>query len=109
MRKDLPSAQQAVQCSHASIEAATTFDLGKLPDHPYLVILAAKNEQALNKVTKYLVLNGVKFVHFYESDLDDQLTAIATEPIGEFDERRALFRKYQLLKSPEEVPQAEAA
>lgn len=98
MREDLTPSQQAVQCSHAAIEATNLFNLGNLPDHPHIVLLGAKNESKLHRVTKYLFENKVKFVHFYESDLDHQLTAIATEPIGEFDERRLLFRKYQLLK-----------
>jgi len=90
-----------VQSSHAAIEAAKMFDLGNLPDHPHIVLLAAKNEAKLARVTKYLFQNKVRFVHFYESDLDHQLTAIATEPINEFDDKRSLFRKYQLLKHEE--------
>lgn len=109
MREDLTPSTQAVQSSHAAIEATSLFDLGNLPDHPHIVLLAAKNETKLHRVTKYLVENKVKFVHFYESDLDHQLTAIASEPINEFDERRSLFRKYQLLKHDRGGVQAEAA
>lgn len=108
MREDLSTSQQAVQCSHAAIDSAKHFDLGSLPDHPYLVILAVKNESKLHRVTKHLVEHGIKFVHFYESDLDNQLTAIATQPIAEDSELRAHLRKYQCLKDRREVL-AEAA
>ena len=108
MREDLTTSQQAVQCSHAAITAAKQFDLGNLPDHPYLVILAVKNESKLHRVTKHLVEHGIKFVHFYENDLDNQLTAIATQPIAEDSDLRAHLRKYQCLKDRQEVL-AEAA
>ena len=98
-----------MQSSHAAIEAATTFDFGSLPDHPYLVILAVKNEAKLHRVTKYLVEHGVRFVHFYENDLDNQLTAIATQPIAENSAQRALFRKYQCLKVRDKEVLTEAA
>ena len=97
MRQDLSPSQQAVQSVHAAIEAANSFDLRSLPDHPYVVILAAKNEERLHRVRKYLVDKGVQHAHFYESDIGDELTALATEPIH--GERRELFRKYQLLQS----------
>ena len=106
MREDLTHAQKAVQCSHAAIEAAKTFDLGSLPDHPYLVILAAKDESKLHRVTKHLVEHGIKFVHFYESDYADQLTAIATQPIAEDSDLRAHLRKYQCLKDREVLSEA---
>ena len=99
MREDLTTSQQAVQSVHAAIEAAKAFDLDALSDHPYVVILAAKNEQRLHRVRKYLVENGIKHAHFYESDIGNELTALATEPIC--GDRRELFSKYQLLKGGE--------
>lgn len=56
-----------------------------------------KSEHKLHQVRKYLIENGVRHVHFYESDLDDELTALACEPV--YGERRKLFRKFQLLKA----------
>ena len=99
VRTDLTPSQIAVQSSHAAIEAANTFDLKTLEDHPYLVLLAVKNEAELHRVTKHLVEHGVRFVHFYENDLDGQLTAIASEPI--LGDRRRIFRKFQCLKNRE--------
>lgn len=98
VREDLSPSQICVQSAHACIEATHAFQLGHLPDHPHLVILAAKNETKLHNVRKYLIEHGIRHVHFYESDIGDQLTALATEPIPESSELRQLFRKYQLLK-----------
>ena len=96
VRTDFGLVTSAVQSCHAAIEAAHHFDFKSLPDHPYVVTLSAKNEQRLERVHEYLVDQGVKHVHFYESDLDDEITAIATEPIC--GDRRSLFRKYQLIR-----------
>ena len=97
VREDLSPPQQSVQSIHATIEAIKVFDFDSLPDHPYVVLLAAKNEQRLHRAHEYLVENGVQHACFYESDLGHELTAVATEPICD-GERRKLFLKYQLLK-----------
>lgn len=96
VRQDLSPAQRAVQSIHAAINAATHFRLDSLPDHPHVVLLSAKNESRLHRVQNYLTEHGVRHVTFCESDLDNQLTAVATEPVPD-NERRALFKKYQLL------------
>jgi hypothetical protein len=62
-----------------------------------VIICGVKNEQKLHQVRQYLIEKGVCHAHFYESDLDDELTALATEPVH--GEKRALFRKFQLLRS----------
>ena len=95
VREDLSHPQQIVQSCHAAIEAATHFSLGSLAEHPSVIVLSAKSEQKLHNVRKYLVDNGIKHAHFYEPDIGDELTALATEPL--VGERRDLFKKYQLL------------
>ncbi|CAE7860179.1 unnamed protein product [Symbiodinium microadriaticum] len=95
-REDIPSPQQAVQSCHACIEATKAFDIDRLPDHPSVIILSAKNENKLHRVRKYLIEQGIRHVHFYEPDFEDQLTAVATEPI--WADRRGVFSKYQLLR-----------
>lgn len=97
VREDLSIPQQAVQACHAAIECANHFGLKDLPDHPSVILLAMKNETKLHQARQYLIENGVQHAHFYESDLDDELTAVATEPIT--GNRRNLFRKFQLLKA----------
>jgi len=59
-----------------------------------------KDEAALLKALKKLEDNGIRHTVFREADLDDQATAIATEPV--YGETRRLFRNYQLLQ-PQEV------
>lgn len=99
MRQDISAVQQAVQACHASIEAAKAFSLEDLHEHPSVIILSIKNESKLHEIRNYLIDNGIQHVHFYEPDIDDQLTALATEPI--FGDRRRLFRKFQLLRHKE--------
>ena len=96
VREDLSNPQQAVQSCHACIEAATAFNFESLPDHPSVIICGAKNESKLIQIRNYLSQNGIKFVHFNEADLNDELTALATEPICGL--RRKLLRKFQLIK-----------
>jgi len=93
----LSPSQVAVQSCHAVIEASKAFRLDKLKEHPSVIILSAKNETKLNRVRKYLVEQGICHVHFCEPDIEDQLTAIATEPID--GERRELLSKYQLFNN----------
>lgn len=108
VREDITPPAQAVQSCHACIEATSAFSLEKLQDHPSVIILAAKNEQKLHQIRRYLVENDVQHVHFYdnasvlglandETDFSDQLTALATQPIA--GDKRRLFRKFQLLRA----------
>jgi len=85
---------QATQACHAVIEATKLF---KQPETSlYLVLCSVKDESRLHKATQKLLSNNISFASFYESDLDNQLTAIATEPIcGEI---RKVFKNFQLLK-----------
>lgn len=97
MREDLSTPQQAVQSCHACIEATSAFKLQELEDHPSVIICGIKNENKLKETRKYLIENQIRHVHFCESDLNDQLTSLATEPI--FGEKRSLFKRFQLLRS----------
>jgi hypothetical protein len=58
-----------------------------------------KDETALLKALKKLEDHGIRHTIFREADLDDQATAIATEPV--YGEVRRLFRNYQLLQPQE--------
>ena len=93
-RRDLPFPQQAVQAAHASIEAARKF-IDKDIEHPHLVLCTVENEEelfcALNELKDH-----VRIAEWREADIDDELTAIASEPVS--GDVRRLFRNYQLLK-----------
>jgi hypothetical protein len=47
----------------------------------YLVQVACKNEDELKNYLNKAIERGIKAVPFYEPDIDNQLTAIALEPI----------------------------
>lgn len=81
------------------IEAAKAFKLECLDNHPSVIILAARSELRLKNIQTYLSEQQIQFVPFCEPDLDNQLTALATEPI--YSEKRHLFQKYHLVKEPD--------
>lgn len=99
VRQNLSWPQIAVQSCHAVIEATKAFNLGCLPDHPHLVLLAIKDESRLQKVQTYLTDHGICYANFYESDLGESLTAIATQPIPFESDLRKHLRRFQLLKA----------
>lgn len=94
-RRDLSFAQKCVQSCHASIESAKKF-LDKNEEHPHLVILEVPNKEEIIKLAEILDANKICFTFFRESDRNNEITALATEPI--FGKKRKLFKKYKLLK-----------
>lgn len=95
VRKDLSTPQQAVQSSHACIEASRAF-LAGADEHPSVIIFGIKSEPKLKDIASRLEEAGVRHRVFVEPDIGDQWTAIATEPIPQ--EKRHLFAKYTLLR-----------
>jgi hypothetical protein len=100
VRKDLSLPQQAVQSCHAAIEATRLF-ISPTQQHPHLVLCGVRDESALKREVCRLELDGVRFAPFYEPDRDNELTAIATEPIADSAKRH--FRRYNLLEQGVEV------
>lgn len=94
-RKDLSFPQQAVQAGHAAIEAARKY-LKPDDEHPSLILCAMKNEAQLTNAADNLERQGIRIQRFYEPDIGNQLTAIATEPLS--GEARKAMRKFQLIK-----------
>lgn len=78
------------------IEAARAFISSDL-EHPSVILLGVPAHQLLAVADK-LESSNIRHRCFYEPDIGDQLTAIATEPIFDDGENRQFFRKYQLLK-----------
>lgn len=62
-----------------------------------MVILGIPSEEELHSVRKRLVDHGIRHCHFYEPDIGDELTSLASEPIT--GKKRRLFSKYKLLGS----------
>lgn len=101
-RKDLGFTQICVQACHAVIEVARNSLIPPELDHPHLVLCGIENEQKLYKTLQQLTDAGIVCKCFYESDLGNQLTAIATQPLfkNELTEnQRKVLRRLQLLKN----------
>ena len=97
----MSDAQIAVQSCHACIEAAHSFKVADLPQHPNVIILQVKNEEKLYRVQDYLSQREIRFESFIEPDIGDQITAIATEPIS--GDSRQFFKRFQLYSSSKPI------
>lgn len=92
VRADLIAPQYAVQASHAAIESCRQ----RIPNfHPSVICLTVEDENALKTVIKYLAEIEITFSIFCENDLNNTITAIATQEITH--EQRKIFRKFKLL------------
>jgi hypothetical protein len=102
VRQDLSAGQQVVQACHAVAGATSAFPH---PDseQPHLVLLGVPDEPTLQRALELTQQHGIRCRAFREADLDNQLTAFATEPIRGPLRRR--FRRYRLL-DPSEGPAA---
>jgi hypothetical protein len=89
----LPFSYSAVQAIHAAIEGTSLF--GKPEPHPNLILCGIKDEVSLKNQIKIIESCGIRCASFYEPDLGNQLTAIASEPI--YGDQRKVFRKLQLF------------
>jgi hypothetical protein len=98
VREDLPQAQQVVQACHAVAEAVHAFG-GLQPEHPHLVVCGVEDEPSLHRARDHLTRAGVRCRTFRDSDLDNQLTALASEPVRAHGRRP--FRRFRLLRFPE--------
>jgi hypothetical protein len=101
VRTDLSAPQIAVQSTHAMIEIARSSLLGSNLEHPSVILCGVINEDKLQQQLNFYQSQGIICKPFYEADLDNQLTAFATEPI--FGEQRKLFKRLQLCKSSDFV------
>lgn len=60
-----------------------------------MIILGVKNEIKLIETKRKLLEAGFRCSAFHEPDRNNELTAVATEPV--IGDRRNFFKKYQLL------------
>ena len=98
VRKDLfPASQIAVQSAHAVIEAVRAFSPGQDQEHPHLVLLSVDNQEEIIKAYHRLLNYGIKTVKFHEPDQNNEVTAIATEPLSINSNLRRKFSCYKLL------------
>ena len=94
IREDLSHAQQIVQAAHAALEAGFVYDQPK--DSTHIVLIGAKNEEELLKISQYLKNCSIDSQIFYEPDFDTGYTAIATKPL--YGEERQPLKKYSLFR-----------
>ncbi len=81
-----------VQASHACIESAKQMDADCVP---YLVVFGVKSESKLRSLLER-ISEKYRTYPFYEPDMNNEMTAFATEPVDEAG--REDFRKFQLLQ-----------
>lgn len=85
-----------VQACHASLEAARAF-LPTEHEHPFVIVCGVRDERRLWRCLNRIEQAGIRCRAFFEPDLDDQLTAVATEPV--FGTQRRVFRPFPLLSA----------
>jgi hypothetical protein len=95
IREDLSQAQKIVQASHAALEAGFVYDQPNGSTH--IVLIGAKNQEALLGVRQHLENCGIDFQIFHEPDYDTGYTAIATKPL--YGDERLPLKKYSLFRS----------
>lgn len=95
IRNDLSHEQKAVQSCHAAIEATREF-IKPGDVHPSVIICQVKSEHKLQKCCEELKDKGINFKTFREPDRNNEMTALATEPL--FGKEREAFKRFQLLR-----------
>jgi hypothetical protein len=95
VRTDLPLPQQVIQAIHAAYESAGMFDDNTSTTHS-LVLCQIKSEKDLIKTSNRLDYYGIQHHIFKEPDIQNQQTALCTEPVTQ--DQRSLFSKYKLWK-----------
>ncbi len=90
MRKDLTDSQRAVQAGHAVAEYLVHSPLSVWRNET-LIYLGAKGLKDLKNLTRKLDFNDVNYTEWREPDLNNEITAIAS------DIDSPIFKKLNLL------------
>ena len=93
IRNDITKSQQTVQTAHATIEMMVKHR-ECVEAHPIVVIVVVRSEFKLKALHEKL---PYKHECFFESDLNDEMTCIATIPLDS--EERQYFKQYKLFKT----------
>jgi hypothetical protein len=80
VRQDIPLSQQLVQAVHAAHEAGIY--LSEESQTSSVVVCGVSNEQELLKSQARIESRGIRFVLFREPDMNDEATALASEPLN---------------------------
>jgi hypothetical protein len=84
-----------VQAVHSIIAASQCGLIPADAEHPHLVVLTVPSEDELGEMARTLVKAAVPHRCYYEADMDDRLTALATAPVTQA--QRRWFRRWPLL------------
>ena len=90
VRKDLSNSQQAVQAGHALSEFLL-YGKNTKWDNGTLIYLGVRGLWELEKLKMKLKMRNVPHSEFYEPDIGNQLTALAT------DENCSFFKRLNLM------------
>lgn len=85
-----------MQGIHAALEVSRRGLLDPDTPHPHIVFCNVKDERALVICGDRLRSRGIAIAEFTEPDRDNELTAIATEPL--YGESRKHLSKLQLVR-----------
>lgn len=85
--------QIAVQSIHSAIDATKSFPQ---PQKTCSVVLCTLPVNELELFMLKLEREGIKYCSFYEPDIGNVLTSIATEPV--YGTQRKVFKKLKMLK-----------
>jgi hypothetical protein len=95
VRSDLSIEDQIVQSAHSALEAGREFGIPDTDSN--LILLEAKSQFDLLRLSQELNAANVRFQLFYEEDDDIGFTSLTTEPLH-YTEQRKLFSKFKLFK-----------
>lgn len=93
-RLDIPQPHRTVQVGHGVLAATRSYGESNKA-HPHMVVCAVQDEKTLKNVFESLKKANVPCIAWYEDDMDNQLTAVATGPLRGI--QRKPLKKFRLL------------
>lgn len=91
MRKDLTTSQQAVQAGHAVAAFLLHGHFFRRWENETLIYLGVKGLTQLENLKRKLDINNIPYTEFREPDIENQVTAIATNHHSKIFERLNLL------------------
>ena len=100
VRQDISPEYQLVQNSHVALKLGTELAAEQVKsDELYFACIGTENLDSLHQIYTKLLEDGVRTVAFYEPDLRNELTAIATFPIAA--DKKAFLSHHKRLRFAE--------
>jgi hypothetical protein len=96
VRQDISPEQQLIQFGHAACVMGKNLPEHICPHNLNFVGIGVPNEPSLIKALFHIYDNDIGHHKFYEPDINNELTAIASSPIE--GEKRIVFKNYKTLR-----------